>query len=203
MPTRFDNLKQLALQGMSVRDLLAHQPDFSKGEYSMVQRLGESNPDAIERARLARARANAEFAQRLDRLQRAHRAVCGAHDIASLRFALKRFENGDSSDLSNHIRVMIRLIDRPEQPPPGKQNVRLFIDEEKEEKMSGKSCVGCKFLYTVGTGDSNWTHLDGDVNCAKDRNPNLPADEPDDWDEKNDNWPMTKNARCELYSPGV
>jgi hypothetical protein len=39
MPTRFDNLKQLALQGMSVRDLLAHSPDFSKGEYSMVQRL--------------------------------------------------------------------------------------------------------------------------------------------------------------------
>lgn len=69
--------------------------------------------------------------------------------------------------------------------------------------MSGKSCVGCKFLYTVGTGYSNWTHLDDEVNCAKDRNQNLPADEPDDWDEANDNWPMTKNARCELYSPGV
>lgn len=68
--------------------------------------------------------------------------------------------------------------------------------------MSGESCVGCKFLYCVGIGYSNWTWLDNEVNCAKDKNPDLPAEEPSDWNPSQDNWPKTRTARCELYAPG-
>lgn len=68
--------------------------------------------------------------------------------------------------------------------------------------MNDKSCVGCKFLYTHGSGYSNYTWLETDVLCAKDRNPNLPAEECSDWDMKNDNWPITNSSRCELYAPG-
>lgn len=68
--------------------------------------------------------------------------------------------------------------------------------------MNEKSCVGCKFLYTVGTGYSNWTWLDNEVCCAKNNNQNLPAEEPFDWDASEDNWPKTKESRCELYAAG-
>lgn len=68
--------------------------------------------------------------------------------------------------------------------------------------MNEKSCVGCKFLYSVGTGYSNYTWESDDVCCAKDRNPNLPADRPYDWKQEDDNWPKTNSSRCELYALG-
>lgn len=68
--------------------------------------------------------------------------------------------------------------------------------------MNGKSCVGCKFLYIEGYGYSNYTCEDSSVKCALDKNPNLPSDEPADWNEEVDNWPATMNARCDMYAPG-
>lgn len=67
-----------------------------------------------------------------------------------------------------------------------------------------KSCVGCKFLYAQDEGYSNWTVTDTDIRCAKDRNENLPASEPFDWngDADSDNWPKTNASRCELYADG-
>ena len=35
------------------------------------------------------------------------------------------------------------------------------------------SCVGCKFLYVMDSGYSNYTVEGADVYCAKDKNPNL------------------------------
>lgn len=66
------------------------------------------------------------------------------------------------------------------------------------------SCVGCKFLYQQDDGYSNWTVMDTIVNCAKDKNPNLPLEEPCDWNinAEEDNWPKTANGRCESFSPG-
>ncbi len=112
MATRFDNLKQIALQGMSVSDFLANPTDVSTGDCSMAQRLGESNPEAIERARRARARSAADHARMLDRLQLARQAVCGAHDLDTLRAALNRFNTGGDDDLSRHIRHMLKMVDR-------------------------------------------------------------------------------------------
>lgn len=74
--------------------------------------------------------------------------------------------------------------------------------EQKDAPVVRGSCVGCKFLYSVGTGYSNWTWLSNDVCCALDRNPNLPHEEPSDWNMDADNWPKTKDSRCELYAPG-
>lgn len=68
--------------------------------------------------------------------------------------------------------------------------------------MNEKSCVGCKFLYGELAGYSNYTCEDTEIRCAKDKNPNLPAMEPDDWVETPDNWKATTAARCELYAPG-
>ena len=70
--------------------------------------------------------------------------------------------------------------------------------------MDEKSCVGCKFLYTEGFGYSNYTWEETSVKCARNKNPNLPSDEPYDWNEneKGDNWPATNSSRCELYAAG-
>lgn len=68
--------------------------------------------------------------------------------------------------------------------------------------MNEKSCVGCKYLYSEGMGYSNYTWEDTKVLCAKNRNTNLPAEEPYDWKKEPDNWPKTESARCELYAPG-
>lgn len=67
-----------------------------------------------------------------------------------------------------------------------------------------KSCVGCKWLYMRDDGYSNYTVMDTSVLCAKDKNPNLPADEPYDWkeDAEGDNWTKTNESRCELYAQG-
>lgn len=67
--------------------------------------------------------------------------------------------------------------------------------------MNEKSCIGCRFLYTVGYGYSNYTWVETSVECAKNKNKNLPSDKPEDWNEE-DNWPATMNSRCELYAPG-
>lgn len=66
--------------------------------------------------------------------------------------------------------------------------------------MNEKSCVGCKFLYTEGSGYSNYTWEDTDVMCAQEKNPNLPASKPYDWKRSDDNWPTTNASRCELYA---
>lgn len=112
MLKRFDTIKRIALQGMSVSDFLAIQSDVSAGDCSMAQRCGESNPEAIERARRARARSAADHARMLDRLQLARQAVCGAHDLDTLRAALNRCNTGGDDDLSLHIRHMLKMVDR-------------------------------------------------------------------------------------------
>ena len=43
-------------------------------------------------------------------------------------------------------------------------------------EVNEKSCVGCKFLYSEGKGYSNYTWEETEVRCAKDKNPNLPAE---------------------------
>lgn len=68
--------------------------------------------------------------------------------------------------------------------------------------MNDKSCVGCKFLYSKGLGYSNYTWEENEVRCAKDKNPNLPAEEGFDWTPQNDNWAKTNASRCELYAVG-
>lgn len=67
-----------------------------------------------------------------------------------------------------------------------------------------ESCIGCKFLYLVDRGYSNYTVEDTDVCCAKGNNPNLPSLNPYDWnwDEVNDNWSKTNSSRCGIYAPG-
>lgn len=66
------------------------------------------------------------------------------------------------------------------------------------------SCIGCKFLFSVGTGYSNWTWEGNDVTCAMNLNPNLPSDWPSDWNEnpKHDNWPKTNTSKCNTFAPG-
>jgi len=66
-----------------------------------------------------------------------------------------------------------------------------------------KSCVSCKFLYVRDNGYSNYTVEGTDVFCAKDRNPNLSAEEPYDWKKEDDNWPLTNSSKCELYSYSI
>ena len=66
------------------------------------------------------------------------------------------------------------------------------------------SCARCKFLYLHDSGYSNWTVENTSVECALDRNPHLlrgPTELPYDWryGEGRDNWPVTKDSRCERY----
>jgi len=112
MDTRFDTIKRIALQGMSVRDLLATPCDDLTAECIMAQRCGETNPEAIERARRARASAAADFSRRLDRLLLARQVVNDAQDIYALRAALNRFNTGGDDGLSRHIRQMLKIVDR-------------------------------------------------------------------------------------------
>lgn len=80
------------------------------------------------------------------------------------------------------------------------------------ESIDGNnSCVGCKFLYAQDTGYSNYTVIDIDIECALNRNENLPAVRPDDWggriwpevipaSPENDRWSATQDSRCERYA---
>jgi hypothetical protein len=87
----------------------------------------------------------------------------------------------------------------------GIRNESHSTKHDEGKTTVSKSCVGCKFLYSEGSGYSNWTWESDDVRCAKDRNPNLPADKPWDWkqDASADNWPHTNQSRCELYAEGT
>jgi hypothetical protein len=69
-----------------------------------------------------------------------------------------------------------------------------------EATMNEKSCIGCKYLYSEGIGYSNYTWMATEVRCAKNRNNNLPAEEPYNRKKQPDNWSATKDSRCELYS---
>jgi hypothetical protein len=62
--------------------------------------------------------------------------------------------------------------------------------------------MGCKFLYEQDHGYSNYTVEETDMECAKNRNPHLPSARPWDWHKENDNWPKTRESRCDLYAPG-
>ena len=71
-------------------------------------------------------------------------------------------------------------------------------------KKVSKSCVGCKYLFRQDTGYSNYTVLETEIDCIRNRNSNLPQNEPYDWkeDAAEDNWPATNDSRCELYAEG-
>ena len=112
MPTRFENIKTIALQGVSAIACCATEPDYASGDRSMVQRCGETNQEAIERARRARAVAAAEFSRLLDRVTRVRQAIHQAQDIGSLRAALRPFDLGADDDLSIHVKHMLRMIDK-------------------------------------------------------------------------------------------
>ena len=66
------------------------------------------------------------------------------------------------------------------------------------------SCIGCKFLFIVDDGYSNYTVTDSTIYCGKRKNKNLPSENPWDWimDVNNDNFPKTSNSRCDSYSEG-
>jgi hypothetical protein len=68
--------------------------------------------------------------------------------------------------------------------------------------MNEKSCLGCKFLYSQDLGYSNYTVTDTEICCALHLNSNLPAEEPYDWKREDDNWPKTKDSRCDRYAVG-
>lgn len=66
-------------------------------------------------------------------------------------------------------------------------------------KVQGRlSCLQCAYLYFQDQGYSNYTVEETEVVCALDRNPQLPARRPWDWntDPLNDNWPVTQNGAC-------
>ncbi|MHB1310501.1 MAG: hypothetical protein ACYC3L_00695 [Gemmatimonadaceae bacterium] len=73
--------------------------------------------------------------------------------------------------------------------------------------MTSESCVGCKFLYSDGTGYSNYTWLETYARCALGKNEALKGDceEPFDLttDPAQDTWGPTMNGRCERYAAGV
>lgn len=77
------------------------------------------------------------------------------------------------------------------------------IAKMAEYKLLGTtSCLGCKFYFHKDYGYSNWTVEETQAHCAIKRNPNLPAVVPYDQAIQNDNWPATKNSRCELFANG-
>lgn len=112
MQTRFENIKTIALQGVSTIACLATAHDAASGDCSMAQRCGESNTDAIERARRARATAAAEFVRTLERVTRVRQAIHQAQDLESLGVALRRVDLGCGDDLSIHVRHILRMVDR-------------------------------------------------------------------------------------------
>lgn len=60
-----------------------------------------------------------------------------------------------------------------------------------------KSCVGCIFLWRDGSGYSDYTWIDTALKCGKGAHPNLPLDEPDDWEKL----PLLAYAeKCDHYS---
>lgn len=69
-------------------------------------------------------------------------------------------------------------------------------------KLLGEtSCIGCKFLYFLDRGYSNYTVEETETRCALKKNLKLPSNAPYDWNTKGgeDNWPATNAGRCESY----
>jgi len=66
------------------------------------------------------------------------------------------------------------------------------------------SCLGCKYLFSIDIGYSNYTVEDTEIDCALDKNANLPASVPYDWNENADydNWKATNASRCDMYAKG-
>lgn len=80
--------------------------------------------------------------------------------------------------------------------------------QDDQSKGAARSCVGCKYLYGQGNGYSNYTWEGTTVRCALDKNKALlegNSEEGYDWvrDPDNDNFPATRNGRCEMYSGGA
>ncbi len=80
------------------------------------------------------------------------------------------------------------------------------IERIKRKLLNQDSCVGCQYLYLQDEGYSNWTVEETTVICALNKNPQLPANLPFDWnfryenqDSTKDNWPKTQNMTCDSY----
>lgn len=86
-------------------------------------------------------------------------------------------------------------------------NEEQIVAMAKWKLLGETSCARCKFLYFHDSGYSNYTVENTSTLCALDKNPHLrsdpPQDMPYDWDynDRPDNWPATKNSRCEHYDP--
>src|SRR5690606_8248218 len=105
----------------------------------------------------------------------------------------------------------LRAAPRCQSPPPrrsrkGRQQRRheMTTKDTGGSAMACNSCAKCKFLYRQDRGWSNWTVEETEVLCSRNRNPNLPAREPWDWDcLGDDNWPLTNQSACELFAAGA
>jgi hypothetical protein len=111
MPASFETIKRLALEKLSVADFLSIPLPFSSKE-SRLQRSGESNVDAIDRARRESAILVDEHCRELARRLAAENAARVAREIRELRVALRRFADGGDDDVSHACRVLLKRIDR-------------------------------------------------------------------------------------------
>ena len=112
MPASFETIKRLALERLSVADFLAIPPRYESAESCRLQRCGESNAEAIDRARRESARLADEHCRALARRVLAEKMVRDAIDIGELRRALRQFATGGCDDVSNACRVLLKRIDR-------------------------------------------------------------------------------------------
>lgn len=67
------------------------------------------------------------------------------------------------------------------------------------------SCYGCKYLYSDGTGYSDWTWMETNLCCALDKNNALPVEMPFDFDSdkiKTIRWAAIL-IPCEQYAQGI
>lgn len=81
-------------------------------------------------------------------------------------------------------------------------NDEQIVRMAKWKLLGINSCADCRFIYYRDIGYSNWTVENTSVICAFNRNPNLPADLPYDWEydsDGQDNWLKTSKSRCEKY----
>ena len=113
MPTRFENIKTIAQQGVTAVVDLITKSGYASDDCCMSQRCGETNPEAIERARRARAIDTADRMRARDRANLALRAIMLSQDIDALRAALRRFDGGGGDGLSLQVVHLLRLIDGP------------------------------------------------------------------------------------------
>ena len=112
MPASFETIKRLALERLSVADFLVDRPRYTSSQCCRLQRPGESNVDAIDRARRASAIFVNDLCRHLDRRVAAENAVREAQDIVAIRQVLRRFDTGGDDDVSYACRVLLKRIDR-------------------------------------------------------------------------------------------